>query len=133
MFLSVVAPCFNEARTLTEFHRRVSAVCSGLEDWELVLVNDGSTDTTLDAIQGLVRHDPHVVGVNLARNYGHQIALTAGLRHCGGEYILILDADLQDPPELLDDMLRLMDDQGADVVYGQRRARAGETWFKTKT
>ncbi len=133
MFLSVVAPCFNESRTLTEFHRRVSAVCSGLEDWELVLVNDGSTDTTLDAIQGLVRHDPHVAGINLARNYGHQIALTAGLRHCGGEYILILDADLQDPPELLDDMLRLMDDQGADVVYGQRRARAGETWFKTKT
>ncbi len=132
MFLSVVAPCFNEAACLAEFHRRVAAVCAGLGAWELVLVNDGSTDTTLDVIQDLVRRDPHVVGVNLARNYGHQIALTAGLRHCGGEYILILDADLQDPPELLDDMLRLMDEQGADVVYGQRRARVGETWFKTR-
>jgi dolichol-phosphate mannosyltransferase len=133
MFLSVVAPCFNEADNLTEFHRRVAAVCAGLGSWELVLVNDGSTDATLDLIQDLVRRDPHVVGINLARNYGHQIALTAGLRHCGGEYILILDADLQDPPELLDQMLRLMDEQGADVVYGQRRARVGETWFKTRT
>ena len=133
MFLSVVAPCFNEADSLAEFHRRVAAVCTGLGSWELILVNDGSTDTTLDVIHRLVRLDPHVVGINLARNYGHQIALTAGLRHCGGEYILILDADLQDPPELLDDMLRLMDEQAADVVYGQRRARAGETWFKTRT
>ncbi|MSP02352.1 MAG: glycosyltransferase [Acetobacteraceae bacterium] len=133
MFLSVVAPCFNESANLGEFHRRVSAVCAGLGSWELILVNDGSTDTTLAGIQDLVRRDPHVVGINLARNYGHQIALTAGLRHCTGEYILILDADLQDPPELLDDMLRLMDDQDADVVYGQRRGRTGETWFKTKT
>ena len=133
MFLSVVAPCFNEAANLMEFHRRVAAVCKGLGSWELVLVNDGSTDTSLDLIQDLVRRDPHVVGINLARNYGHQIALTAGLRQCGGDYILILDADLQDPPELLDDMLRLMDQQSADVVYGQRRARPGETWFKTKT
>jgi len=133
MFLSIVAPCFNEAPNLAEFHRRVAAVCDGLGSWELVLVNDGSTDATLDTIQDMVRRDPHVVGVNLARNYGHQIALTAGLRHCGGEYILILDADLQDPPELLDEMLRLMDEQNADVVYGQRRARSGETWFKTTT
>jgi glycosyltransferase involved in cell wall biosynthesis len=133
MFLSVVAPCFNEADNLIEFHRRVAAVCNGLGAWELILVNDGSTDTTLDLIQDLVRRDPHVTGINLARNYGHQIALTAGLRYCSGEYILILDADLQDPPELLDEMLRLMDQQSADVVYGQRRARPGETWFKTRT
>jgi polyisoprenyl-phosphate glycosyltransferase len=133
MFLSVVAPCFNEADNLLEFHRRVSAVCTGLGAWELILVNDGSTDTTFDLIRNLVRHDPHVIGINLARNYGHQIALTAGLHHCTGEHILILDADLQDPPELLDEMLRLMDQQSADVVYGQRRARAGETWFKTRT
>ncbi len=132
MFLSVVAPCFNEAGNLNEFHRRVAAVCSGLGAWELILVNDGSTDATLDLIKDLVRRDSHVTGINLARNYGHQIALTAGLRYCTGEYILILDADLQDPPELLDEMLRLMDQQSADVVYGQRRARAGETWFKTR-
>jgi glycosyltransferase involved in cell wall biosynthesis len=133
MFLSVVAPCFNEVDGLNEFHRRVSAACERLASWELILVNDGSADATLEVIQSLVRRDPHVVGVNLARNYGHQIALTAGLRHCGGEHILVLDADLQDPPELLDDMLRLMDEERADVVYGQRRARDGETWFKSKT
>jgi polyisoprenyl-phosphate glycosyltransferase len=133
MFLSVVAPCFNEAANLPEFHRRVAAVCEGLGAWELILVNDGSTDTTFDLIQDLVRRDPHVTGINLARNYGHQIALTAGLRYCIGEHILVLDADLQDPPELLDEMLRVMDQQSADVVYGQRRARAGETWFKTRT
>ena len=133
MFLSIVAPCFNETANLAEFHRRVAAVCDGLESWELVLVNDGSTDATWSGIGGLVERDPHVVGVNLARNYGHQLALTAGLRHCQGEYILILDADLQDPPELLDAMMRLMHEQDADVVYGQRRGRSGETWFKTKT
>jgi dolichol-phosphate mannosyltransferase len=133
MFLSIIAPCFNEAANLHEFHRRVTAVCSGLGTWELIVVNDGSTDTTLDLLRDLVRRDPHVTGINLARNYGHQIALTAGLQHCTGEYILILDADLQDPPELLDEMLRLMDQQTADVVYGQRRVRAGETWFKTRT
>jgi dolichol-phosphate mannosyltransferase len=133
MFLSVVAPCFNEAGGLREFHRRVATVCQRLDSWELVLINDGSADATLDVMQDIIRRDPHVIGVNLARNYGHQIALTAGLRHCEGEHILVLDADLQDPPELLDDMLRLMDEQNADVVYGQRRARDGETWFKTKT
>jgi glycosyltransferase involved in cell wall biosynthesis len=133
MFLSVVAPCFNEAANLAEFHRRVATVCAGLGSWELILVNDGSKDATLEVIQDLSRRDPHVVGVSLARNYGHQIALTAGLRHCVGEHVLILDADLQDPPELLDDMLRLMDEHSADVVYGQRRARSGETWFKTRT
>jgi glycosyltransferase involved in cell wall biosynthesis len=133
MFLSVVAPCFNEAGNLLEFHRRIAAVCEGLGAWELILVNDGSTDTTFDLIRDLVQRDQHVTGINLARNYGHQIALTAGLHYCTGEYILILDADLQDPPELLDEMLRLMDQQSADVVYGQRRARSGETWFKTRT
>jgi glycosyltransferase involved in cell wall biosynthesis len=133
VLLSVVAPCYNESDNLAEFYRRLAAVCEKFGSWELVLVNDGSTDTTLDLIQDLVQRDPHVVGINLARNYGHQIALTAGLRHCHGEYILILDADLQDPPELLDDMLRVMERQSADVVYGQRRARMGETWFKTKT
>ena len=137
IFLSIVAPCFNEATNLVEFHRRVSAACErscgvGAE-WELVLVNDGSRDHTLQVMQRLVLEDPHVVVVNLARNYGHQIALTAGLQYCRGERILIIDADLQDPPELLVTMMRVMDQQGADVVYGQRRTRAGETRFKTLT
>jgi dolichol-phosphate mannosyltransferase len=137
VFLSVVAPCFNEAAGLLEFHRRVSTACHALprlqNSWELVLVNDGSRDDTGAILQNLACGDPHVVAINLARNYGHQIALTAGLQHCTGERIFILDADLQDPPELLDDMMRLMDAQKADVVYGQRRVRAGETRLKLTT
>lgn len=132
-YLSVVAPCFNEAEVLPEFYRRVSAVCRQLHvSYELVLVNDGSTDRTWGILLELSSADPHVVGVNLARNHGHQLALTAGLSQCRGERILILDADLQDPPELLPDMLRLMDG-GADVVYGQRRQRRGESACKRLT
>ena len=137
VFLSIVAPCFNEAINLVEFHRRVSSACTGVSGlgtkWEIVLVNDGSQDQTFQLMQELVRNDPRVVAVNLSRNYGHQIALTAGLQFCRGERVLIIDADLQDPPELLATMMQIMDGQDADVVYGQRRVRAGETRFKTMT
>jgi glycosyltransferase involved in cell wall biosynthesis len=129
--LSVVVPCFNEAQGLAELHRRASAVCKQVagDDYEIVLVNDGSRDDTWRMMAVLAVRDPHIVAVNLTRNYGHQVALTAGLDHCRGERILIIDADLQDPPELLPQMQSLMD-QGADVVYGQRRSRRGETRFK---
>jgi dolichol-phosphate mannosyltransferase len=137
VLLSVVAPCFNEATGLAEFHRRVTAACHALpgllDSWELVLINDGSRDTTREVMQKLAWQDPHVVAINLARNYGHQVALTAGLQHCRGERILVIDADLQDPPELLTGMMQVMDSQDADVVYGQRRARAGETRLKLTT
>lgn len=129
-FLSVVAPCYNEESSLPEFHRRVARVCQDLgRPYEIVLVNDGSRDATWDHMLTLSRQDPHLVCVNLARNHGHQLALTAGLHVCRGQRILVIDADLQDPPELLADMLRKMD-EGVDVVYGQRRKRAGETFFK---
>jgi len=134
--LSVVAPCFNEEATLPEFYRRVTGACDGMrirDDYEIVLVNDGSRDGTWRVMQALAAQDPRVVAINLARNYGHQLALSAGLQHCRGRRILVIDADLQDPPELLGDMLRTMRDEGADVVYGQRRHRAGETRFKTWT
>lgn len=135
--LSVVAPCFNEAPTLPEFHRRVSAACASLcgatDAWELILVNDGSRDDSLAVMQRLIDRDRRIVAISLARNYGHQIALTAGLQQCQGEYILIIDADLQDPPELLNEMMQTMRRHNADVVYGQRRTRTGETRFKTVT
>ncbi len=129
--LSVVVPCYNEENVLSELHGRLTTVCHGClgADYEIVLVNDGSRDQTWPKIKTLLASDPHVVGVNLSRNFGHQLALTAGLSICRGERILIIDADLQDPPELLADMLALAE-QGADVVYGQRRTRNGETWFK---
>jgi polyisoprenyl-phosphate glycosyltransferase len=132
-YLSVVAPCYNEEGGLAELHRRLDAVCRELcKSYEIVLVNDGSSDATWEKIQELSANNPSVVGINLSRNHGHQLALSAGLSLCRGERILIIDADLQDPPELLPEMLKLMD-AGADVVYGQRLSRQGETWFKLAT
>jgi len=131
--LSIVAPCYNEEEGLSEFIRRASAAAdkTGL-DYELVLINDGSRDRTWAVMQEQAAAHPRLVAVNLSRNHGHQLALTAGLSICRGERILIIDADLQDPPELLPDMLARMD-AGADVVYGQRKTRAGETAFKLFT
>lgn len=129
--LSVVIPCYNEEGSLKELHRRVRAVCEGVapDSFEIVLVDDGSKDRTRQLIREFAEQDMTVVGVFLSRNHGHQLALSAGLKTCCGERILILDADLQDPPELLPRMLEKMD-EGADVVYGKRAKRAGETVFK---
>jgi polyisoprenyl-phosphate glycosyltransferase len=133
--LSIVVPCFNEQECLTELHSRLSAAAkaSAGDDYELVLINDGSKDETWPMMRALAEADPHVLAINLSRNHGHQLALTAGLDLCRGETILIIDADLQDPPELLADMLATMEREKADVVYGVRRARAGETRFKRAT
>jgi dolichol-phosphate mannosyltransferase len=98
-----------------------------------VLVNDGSRDGSWVLMQRMAETDPHVVAVNLSRNHGHQLALTAGLDLSRGQAILIIDADLQDPPEMLPAMLQAMRDQQADVVYGVRKSRAGETAFKRAT
>jgi dolichol-phosphate mannosyltransferase len=132
--LSVVVPCYNEEAVLDALHDRLSRACeSTVADYEIVLVNDGSRDRTWAKVAELVARDRHVVGVNLARNYGHQLALTAGLSVCRGERVLVIDADLQDPPEALPAMLELMDREAADVVYGQRLKRDGETWLKKLT
>jgi polyisoprenyl-phosphate glycosyltransferase len=132
-FLSVVVPCFNEEAVLPEFHRRMASACASLgTPYEMVLVNDGSRDSTWETMTRLAAGDPHVVRVNLARNHGHQLALTAGLSVCRGERILVIDADLQDPPELLPAMMERLD-VGADVVYGKRRRRQGESRFKLIT
>lgn len=132
-FLSVIAPCYNESAGLPEFHRRVKAVCESIgKTYEIVLVNDGSRDSTWGVMSSLAHQHPEIVAVNLARNFGQEKALAAGLAVCQGDMVLILDADLQDPPELLSTMLELIED-GADVVYGQRRSRAGDSWFKKVT
>jgi polyisoprenyl-phosphate glycosyltransferase len=128
--LSIVVPCYNEDEVIPELYQRITKVCKDLEiKYELILVNDGSTDRTWILISELSSNDSNVLGVSLSRNYGHQIALTAGLSISIGERILIIDADLQDPPELLPEMMRLMD-EGADLVYGERAERQGETWLK---
>ncbi len=129
--LSAVAPCYNEAKGLPEFYRQLSAACRDAagESYEIVLVTDGSKDGTGDLLRGLAAGDRHVVVVNLTRNFGLQGALTAGLEQALGERILVIDADLQDPPGLLPEMMALMD-AGADVVYGRRRSRQGESLAK---
>lgn len=129
--LSVVVPCYNEEQGLIELHRRVSAACRAQmgSDYEIVLINDCSKDATWAIMRTIALDDRLVVAVNLTRNHGHQLALSAGLSVCQGQRILIMDADLQDPPELLPQMMALMD-RGADVVFGQREKREGETWLK---
>ena len=132
MLISVVAPCYNEQDVLPAFCERVVAACAPHGSYELILVDDGSRDGTWRAITSAAEKNPRIAGIRLSRNHGHQLALTAGLAHAKGERILIIDADLQDPPELLAEMMELAD-QGADVVYGRRRHRAGESRFKLLT
>lgn len=131
--LSIVVPCFNEEPGLAELVRRCceSAASAVGDSFELILVDDGSSDRTWDVITSQVASHRNIVAIKLSRNYGHQIALTAGLSAVRGKVVFVIDADLQDPPELLKDMIEKMNESGADVVYGQRRTRAGETWFKT--
>lgn len=129
--LSVVAPCYNEQEVLPEFLRRTRAVCEALGlPYEIVLVDDGSSDLSWGIIAQAAAADPRILGVRLRRNHGHQLALSAGIAASTGERVLLIDADLQDPPELLPAMMALMQAEEADVVYGRRRERAGETLFK---
>jgi polyisoprenyl-phosphate glycosyltransferase len=131
--LSVVAPCYNEEGTLEVFVERTVAACRKIgRTYEIVLVNDGSRDKTWQKISELAERTPGVVGVNLARNYGHQLAASAGLSLARGDRVVLIDADLQDPPELVVDMMTTMD-QGYDVVYAKRRKRASESAFKLAT
>ena len=133
--LSIVVPCFNEEACLPVLHERLTNAAREAvgQNYEIVLVNDGSRDGSWAIMQGLAGDDSHLLAVNLSRNHGHQLALTAGLDLCTGDTILIIDADLQDPPELLTPMLETMRETGADVVYGVRKSRRGETAFKRAT
>jgi glycosyltransferase involved in cell wall biosynthesis len=133
--LSVVVPCFNEAETVDELNRRVSAVARATfgDSYEIILVDDGSSDGSWEKIAALAERDAHIVGLKLSRNYGHQLSLTAGLSLVQGRYVLVIDADLQDGPEHLPEMHDLMLREGAEVVYGKRRSRSGETAFKKGT
>ncbi len=129
--LSVVAPACNEQELIVEFHRRVIAALDGLP-FEIVIVDDGSTDDTPRLLREIAAADERVRVVTLSRNFGHQAAITAGLDRARGDATVMIDADLQDPPEVILDMLERWRD-GADIVYGVRRERAGETRFKLLT
>jgi glycosyltransferase involved in cell wall biosynthesis len=118
--LSIVVPCFNEEAGVEELVRRCheSARSAVGNNYELILVDDGSTDGTWQAITSQIARYPGIIAIKLSRNFGHQIALTAGLSAVNGRNVFVIDADLQDPPELLEDMLKKMKDSGADVVFG---------------
>ena len=133
--LSIVVPCYNEEACLPALHSRLtdSARAAVGDDYEIILVNDGSRDGSWGVMQALAEDDPHLLAVNLSRNHGHQLALTAGLDLSTGDTVLIIDADLQDPPELLSAMMEAMREQEAEVVYGVRKSRRGETRFKRAT
>lgn len=129
--LSVVAPAFNEETTLDELYRRTSTALEGL-DFELILVDDGSRDATPRILSGLAEGDPRVRVITLSRNFGHQAAITAGLDHARGDAVVMMDGDLQDPPEVIREMLEHWR-RGSDVVYAVRRTRPGETRIKLTT
>lgn len=132
--LSVVVPCYNEEAGLPRFLERMTVACQNHAGgaYEIVLVNDGSRDNSWACMRAMAKTKPGVVAVNLSRNHGHQLAVSAGLAVARGERVLVIDADLQDPPELLCEMMARMD-EGYDVVFGRRRVRAGESVFKRGT
>ena len=130
--LSVVVPVFDEAQVLPLFHRRLAAAMEGLGVWEVVYVDDGSRDGSLVLLEALHADDTRIAIVSLSRNFGKEIATTAGLQHANGEAVVIIDADLQDPPELIPELVAAWR-EGFDMVYGERRVRDGETWLKTHT
>ncbi len=130
---SIVAPIYNELQNIPELHRRVRDVMETIgETWELVLVDDGSTDGSTEKIRELARTDAHVRAVIFARNFGHQIAITAGWDYARGRAVIVMDADLQDPPEVIPQLAAKWK-EGYEVVYAVRAARLGETWFKKFT
>ncbi|MGH6890389.1 MAG: glycosyltransferase family 2 protein [Rhizomicrobium sp.] len=129
--LSVVVPVFNEEAVIEEFNRRALAVLGELPfASELVYVNDGSADHTAEILRGLARRSGNVALVDLSRNFGKEAAMTAGLDHATGDAVVIIDADLQDPPELIPDLVRMYRSGDFDVIYAQRKSRSGETVLK---
>lgn len=136
--LTVIIPCYNEEAVVDAAYERVRAVLDLMERdcgvrGSLLFVNDGSSDGTAQMLNARAKKDERVQVVHLSRNFGHQAALSAGISFCHSDYAVVMDADLQDPPEVIPEMWRLMQEQEVDVVYGVRRERKGDSWFKRTT
>ncbi len=130
---SIVVPVYNEELVVSETYKRLKAVMDSLEEsYELIFINDGSRDKTEEMVSSLCDQDPKVKLLSFSRNFGHQTAITAGMDHASGQAIVVIDADLQDPPEVILEMIAKWK-EGYDVVYGQRVSRKGETFFKKFT
>lgn len=132
--ISVVIPMYYEEEVANECYNRTKAVLNGLQNYnhEIIFVNDGSKDKTLSILKEIASKDKNVKIISFSRNFGHQAAVTAGLKYVTGDCILIIDSDMQDPPELLGDMLKLWED-GNEVIYAKRKTRKGESKFKLMT
>ncbi len=132
LFISIIIPCFNEELVIAETYKRTAKVMKNIkaQGFEIIFINDGSKDATLSILKQIANEDKTVKILNFSRNFGHQPAVTAGISACIGDVAIIIDADLQDPPELFPDMLKKHLDENANVVYGQRQSRSGETFFK---
>lgn len=131
--LSIVVPCFDEEEVIATTHRRLSAVIPQIEEsYEILYVDDGSRDRTREALTEIARNDRHVRVLPFSRNFGHQAAVTAGVQHARGQAVVLIDADLQDPPEVIGQMVARWR-EGFQVVYGVRRSREGESAFKLAT
>jgi dolichol-phosphate mannosyltransferase len=130
---SVIIPAYNEQEVIIESYNRLTQVMQGMDgSYELLFINDGSRDNTAQIIAGICEKDRHVRLINFSRNFGHMPAITAGMEHAKGEAVIVIDADLQDPPEVLPRMAEKWR-EGYDVVYGKRSSRKGETFFKKLT
>lgn len=132
--ISIVVPMYNEQEVAKEFYNRTISVLTKLieYDYEIIVVNDGSRDKTLEILLNIVREDEHVKVINFSRNFGHQAAITAGIENATGDAIITIDADLQDPPEIIVDMIREYE-KGYDIVYAKRKSRKKDTFFKRET
>ena len=133
MLLSVIISMYNEEEVIAQTYKRLKAILESMDnDYEMVFVNDGSRDGTMDIMRSTADQDKTVKIVDFARNFGHQVAVTAGMLYCSGDAAVIIDADLQDPPELIPEMLKKWE-EGYQVVYGKRLKRDGESAFKLFT
>ena len=131
--LSVVVPCFNEEQVIGDAHRRLVATLDQMPaDFEIYYVDDGSTDSTAESLREIQAHDKRVRVIRFSRNFGHQMAITAGLEYASGDAVVVIDADLQDPPEVIQEFFQLWI-EGYEIVYGVRSEREGETAFKRWT
>lgn len=132
--VSLVIPMYYEEKVVNECYKRIKEVMNNLKNYEheIVFVNDGSKDNTLSLLKDIAKKDESVKIISFSRNFGHQAAVTAGLKKVSGDAIVIIDADLQDPPELIPEMLKLWED-GNEVIYGKRKLREGESFFKLFT
>lgn len=132
--ITLVIPMYYEEKVAEECYKRVKEILFNLKNYEheIIFVNDGSKDRTLEILENIAKNDKNVKIISFSRNFGHQAAVTAGLQYVTGEAIIIMDADLQDPPELIPDMLKLWE-EGNEIIYGKRKSREGESAFKLFT